>query len=47
MATTLSFIISPLISEVTNRQSPRPIGAKTGAINPAILAKMLLSAELI
>ena len=41
VATTLSFIKSPLISDVTNLQSPRPIGVKIGEIKPATPANML------
>ena len=40
-ATTLSFAIKPLISEVTMRQSPSPIGASSGASAPDISASML------
>lgn len=41
-ATTLSFAIKPEIKEVIIRQSPRPIGANTGEINPAKIANILL-----
>lgn len=47
VATTLSFIKSPLMSDVTNLQSPRPIGAKIGEINPATPAKILSLASVI
>ena len=39
--TTLSLAIKPLISDVTMRQSPRPAGLISGAIRPAIAARML------
>ena len=39
--TTLSFAINPAIKDVQIRQSPKPSGAKIGAIAPATAAKML------
>ena len=39
--TTLSFAIKPVMSAVEMRQSPKPSGAKIGAIHPATTAKML------
>ena len=39
--TTLSLAINPVINAVEIRQSPNPSGAKTGAIAPAIPARML------
>ena len=39
--TTLSFAIKPVMSAVEMRQSPKPSGAKIGAIHPAMTAKML------
>lgn len=39
--TTLSFAINPAIKDVQIRQSPKPSGAKTGAIKPATAARML------
>lgn len=39
--TTLSFAIKPAIRAVTILQSPNPSGANTGAINPAIAARIL------
>lgn len=39
--TTLSFAINPVIKAVETRQSPKPRGAKTGAINPAITERIL------
>ena len=39
--TTLSFAIKPVMSAVEIRQSPKPRGTKTGAINPAIDARIL------
>ena len=39
--TTLSLAIKPEMSAVEMRQSPKPIGRKTGAITPAIIARML------
>ena len=41
VATTLSLAIKPEISAVQIRQSPSPVGPKTGAINPEIMARML------
>ena len=40
--TTLSLAMNPLIREVTILQSPRPSGLKSGAITPAITARMLV-----
>ena len=39
--TTLSFAINPVISAVDILQSPNPIGAKTGAITLATVARIL------
>ena len=39
--TTLSFAIKPLIKAVDTRQSPKPMGAKIGAITPAANARIL------
>ena len=39
--TTLSLAMTPLNREVTIRQSPRPMGLKTGAIMPLTVASML------
>ena len=39
--TTLSLAIKPEMRAVEMRQSPKPRGAKTGAIQPAITARML------
>ena len=39
--TTLSFAIKPHIRAEETLQSPKPRGLKTGAINPAIIAKIL------
>ena len=43
--TTLSLAINPVISAVEIRQSPKPSGAKIGAIKPEITAKMLSSED--
>ena len=40
--TTLSFAIKPAMRAVDILQSPNPRGAKIGAINPAIIASMLV-----
>ena len=39
--TTLSLAMKPVISAVEMRQSPKPSGAKIGAIQPATTARML------
>ena len=39
--TTLSFATNPVIKAVDMRQSPKPSGAKTGVITPAITARIL------
>ena len=39
--TTLSFAMNPVISAVDILQSPNPIGAKTGAITLATVARIL------
>ena len=43
--TTLSLAVKPVISAVEARQSPKPSGAKTGAIRLPSIASRLLSAE--
>ena len=43
VATTLSLAIKPLTKAVTICHSPKPMGRKTGAIQPATVANMLPS----
>gem|GEM_PF-5160817 len=42
VATTLSLAMKPATSEVLMRQSPSPRGARSGAIQPAIMARILV-----
>ena len=44
--TTLYFAINPVIKAVETRQSPKPSGAKIGAITPEIIARMLFCESL-
>ena len=46
VATTDSFAIKPEISEVTTRQSPKPSGRNSGAIQLPMIARMLSDARL-